>query len=48
MNVYGRYLMSMKVYDGIWKYMEVYKVYMDILKKSTGTDPKILQSIWHK
>ena len=26
----------MKVYGIIWKYMEVYKVYPDILKKSSG------------
>ena len=35
MNVYGRYLRYMKVYEGIWKYMEVYKVYPDIFKKSS-------------
>ena len=30
----------MKVYEGIWKYMEVYKVYPDILKKSSGREGK--------
>ena len=25
----------MKVYEGIWKYMKVYKVYPDILNKSS-------------
>ena len=30
----------MKVYEGIWKYMGVYKVYPDILNKSTGREGK--------
>ena len=30
----------MKVYEGIWKYMEVYKVYPDILKKSSTRERK--------
>ena len=34
--VYGRYLRYMKVYEGIWKYMEVYKVYPDTLKISSS------------
>ena len=40
MKVYGRYLMYMKVYEGIWKYMEVYKVYPDTLNKSCGREGK--------
>ena len=35
MKVYGSYLQYMKVYEGIWKYMDVYKVYLDILKNSS-------------
>ena len=34
MKVCGQYLRYRKVYEGIWKYMEVYKVYPDILKKN--------------
>ena len=26
------------MYEGIWKYMEIYRAYPDILKKSTGRE----------
>ena len=34
MQINGRDLKYMKVYEGIWKYMEVFKVYPDMLKKT--------------
>ena len=37
MKVYGRYLRYTKVYEGIWKYMKVYKVYLEILKNPLQT-----------
>ena len=44
MKVYGRYLKYMGVYEGIWKYMEVYEVYPDILKNPSSHKQEVTQA----
>ena len=45
MKVYRRYLKYRKAYEGIWKYMEVYKVYPDILKNPPSLARSIARSL---